>query len=306
MALRRLNPPLHLLRAFTEVVRFGSVSRAAEALHLTQSAVSKQVQELERWIGVNLFERSHKRLTLTTAGEHYNRAIVAVLAGLESATLEAISSQTEGGTLNLSVFPTFGAKWLIPRLPDFQRKHPQITLRFVPHIHAFDLQRSDLDCSIVFGDGNLPDTNCHYIDGRDVVIIAPPTESARPADDVASFLRQGTLLHHVAVPDAWLQWQEHHGIAGFDALVGPRFDQFESMIRAVSVGLGLALVPRCLVRDELAAGVVSEGFPDSPLGGYQSHSGYWLCYTGARSRMPQLMAFRAWLLDDARRVAAAS
>ena len=122
MSLRRLSPPVHLLRAFSTVVRFGGVSRAAEALHLTQSAVSKQVQELERWVGVPLFERTRKRLALTPAGERYEKAVRALLAQLEDATLELITSGDGGGALHLSTLPTFGATWLIPKLPDFQHR----------------------------------------------------------------------------------------------------------------------------------------------------------------------------------------
>ena len=87
MSLRRLAPPLHLLRAFSTVARFGGVSRAAEALHLTQSAVSKQIKDLETWVAVPLFERTRKRLALTPAGERYEKAVLAVLVQLEAATL---------------------------------------------------------------------------------------------------------------------------------------------------------------------------------------------------------------------------
>jgi DNA-binding transcriptional LysR family regulator len=114
------DAPVHLLRAFSTVARFGGVSRAAEALHLTQSAVSKQVQELEKWVGVPLFERNRKRLTLSSAGERYEKSVRALLSQLESATLELITSSDGGGALHLSTLPTFGAKWLIPKLPDFR------------------------------------------------------------------------------------------------------------------------------------------------------------------------------------------
>lgn len=180
MSVRRLNPPLHLLRAFSTVVRFGGVSRAAEALHLTQSAVSKQVQELERWIGVALFERSRKRLALTPAGERYEKTVRALLGQLEAATLELITSGDGGGALHLSALPTFGAKWLIPRLPDFQRRHPQTTLHFVPYVHGYDFQRPELDCSILFGDGHWPGARSHYLAGRDVALIAPRQGLAEP------------------------------------------------------------------------------------------------------------------------------
>ncbi len=105
LPLRRLTPPVHLLRAFSTVARFGGVSRAAEALHLTQSAVSKQIQELEKWVGVDLFERSRKRLTLTPAGERYEKAVRALLSQLESATLELITSTDGGGRCTCPACP---------------------------------------------------------------------------------------------------------------------------------------------------------------------------------------------------------
>ena len=294
MILRRLQPPLHLLRAFCTVVRFGGVSRAAEALHLTQSAVSKQVQELERWVGVPLFERSRKRLTLTPAGERYEKAVGALLARLEAATLELITSGEEGGALHLSVLPTLAAKWLIPRLPQLRAQHPQITLHFVPHVQGYDFSSPGLDCSILFGDGHWPGARAHYLTGRDVALIGPRAGALagappRRPQDVA----RHTLLRHVSVPGAWQHWAQTHGVAGIDPLAGPQFDQFETIIRAVSVGMGLALVPRCLVHDEIAAGTVTEPLPG---GGYTSDLGYWLCYPEARAQLAPLARFRDWLL----------
>ncbi len=294
MSLRRLNPPLHLLRAFCTVARFGGVSRAAEALHLTQSAVSKQVQELERWVGIALFERSRKRLALTPAGERYEKAVGAVLARLEAATLELITSGDGGGALHLSTLPTFGAKWLIPRLPQFQQRHPQITLHFVPYVHGYDFARPELDCSILFGDGHWPGARAHYLAGNPVALIAPRSDTAASAIRQPQDVRHSTLLRHVSVPDAWLRWSEAHGVAGIDPLAGPQFDQFQTMIRAVMAGMGVALVPRCLVHDEIAAGLVSEPLPQ---GGYTSDLGYWFCYPEGRGQLATLDRFRTWLLE---------
>ncbi len=305
-SLRRLSPPLHLLRAFSTVTRFGGVSRAAEALHLTQSAVSKQVKELEGWVGVPLFERSRKRLALTPAGERYEKAVRAVLAQLEAATLELITSDDGGGALHLSSLPTFAAKWLIPRLPQFQQQHPQVTLHFVPYVHSYNFDRPELDCAILFGDGHWPGAHAHYITGNDVALIAPRTKVAdwpiRTPRDVAGH----TLLRHVTVPEAWLRWSETHGVAGhLDPLGGPQFDQFQTMIRAVMAGMGLALVPRCLVQDEITAGLVREPLADVPLrGGYPSEVGYWLCYPDGRTQLHALQCFRQWLLACAQPVAA--
>lgn len=294
MILRRLHPPLHLLRAFCTVARFGGISRAAEALHLTQSAVSKQVQELERWVGAALFERSRKRLSLTPAGERYEKAVSALLARLEAATLELITSGDEGGALHLSVLPTLAAKWLIPRLPQLRAQHPQITLHFVPYVHGYDFADPELDCSILFGDGHWPGARAHYLTGNDVALIGPRAglAGAPPLHSPQDVARH-TLLRHVSVPGAWQHWAEAHGVNGLDPLAGPQFDQFQTIIRAVSVGMGLALVPRCLVQDEIAAGTVTEPLPG---GGYTSDLGYWLCYPESRAQLATLVRFRDWLL----------
>lgn len=298
MSLRRLAPPLHLLRAFSTVARFGGVSRAAEALHLTQSAVSKQIKDLEAWVEVPLFERTRKRLALTPAGERYEKAVQAVLLQLEAATLELITSDDGGGALHLSSLPTFGAKWLIPRLPQFQLQHPQVTLHFVPYVHSYNFERPELDCAILFGDGHWPGAHAHYITGNDVALIAPRAKVADWPIHTPRDVARHTLLRHVTVPEAWLRWSETHGVQGsIDPLAGPQFDQFQTMIRAVMAGMGLALVPRCLVQDEIAAGVVREPLADAARrGGYQSDVGYWLCYPEGRTQLHALQCFRQWLL----------
>ncbi|WP_332778366.1 LysR substrate-binding domain-containing protein [Polaromonas sp.] len=292
--MRQLHPPIHLLKAFSTTARFGSISRAAEALHLTQSAVSKQVQELERATGVPLFERVRKRLSLTPAGRRYEVAIRPLLAQLETATLELITSGDGGGALHLSTLPTFGAKWLIPRLPAFQHAHPQIALHFVPYVQGYDFHRADLDCSILFGDGHWPGAVADYLTGRDVVLIAPPAPRGkallRKAQDVAKFQR----LQHVSVPNAWAHWCDAHAVEGVNPFAGPQLDQFHSLIRAVAAGMGLALVPQCLVRDDIAAGVVSAPLDD----GYVDELGYWLCYPEAKAHLPPLVGFRSWLLAE--------
>jgi len=292
--MRRLQPPAHLLLAFTTTARFGSISRAAEALHLTQSAVSKQVIELERFTGVPLFERVRKRLSLTPAGQRYESAIRPLLAQIEAATLELIADADGGGALHISTLPTFGAKWLIPRLPHFQRENPQLALHFVPYVQGYDFHRPDLDCAILFGDGHWPGATADYLTGRDVILIAPPAPKRKPllrkAQEVTNFPR----LQHTSVPHAWSRWCEAQGVRGFNPFAGQQLDQFHSLIRAVAAGMGLALVPRCLVMDDVAAGVVSAPLDD----GYTDELGYWLCYPQERAQLKPLLAFRQWLLDS--------
>ncbi len=290
--MKRLQPPIHLLKAFTTTARFGSVSRACEALHLTQSAVSKQISELEQLTGVLLFERIRQRLTLTPAGMRYEAAIRPILAQLEAATMELITGEDGGGALHLSTLPTFGAKWLIPRLPQFQGANPHIALHFVPYSQGYDFQRADLDCSILFGNGRWPGAIADYITGREVVLIAPRAMSHQPPLREAQDIKGFTLLQHVNVPHAWTHWCEAHQVRGINTLMGPQIDQYHSLIRAVMAGMGLALVPQCLVKDDIAAGLVSTPLDD----GYMDEPGYYLCYPESRSHLKPLSSFRQWLL----------
>ncbi len=294
MTMRKLHPPTHLLRAFIMTARQSSISRAAEALHLTQSAVSKQILELEGSLGVSLFERVRKRLVLTPAGMRYEAAVRVLLAQLEAATLDVITSGDGGGALHISCLPTFAAKWLIPRLPDFQKQHPQIALHFVPFAQGYTFDRADLDCSILFGQGHWPGAVAQYITGREVMLIAPPSPPApkskpllRKPQDITKF----PLLQHATVPQAWAHWCEAHGVSGINPLAGPQLDQFHSLIRAVMAGMGLALVPRCLVQDDVAAGLVSAPLDD----GYTDDSGYFLCYPESKEQLTPLVSFKTWL-----------
>lgn len=292
--MRRLHPPIHLLRAFVATARHGSVSRAAQELHLTQSAVSKQVLELEDLLGVRLFQRVRGRLVPAPAGERYRPAVAQALELLQNATLELMAQGGPGYTLNLSTLPTFGAKWLIPRLPRFQQAHPQIILNFVPFTQGYDFAMAELDCAIRWGQGVWPGAVSHYLAGRDIVVIAPaklPTgQPLRRPQDAA----RHTLLQHAANPTAWARWCEEEGVDHPSPLGGPRIEQVTSMVRAVMAGLGIALVPRCLVQEELENGLVSAPLQKSWI----ADEAYHLCYPEAKADLPAVIAFRDWVVNE--------
>lgn len=298
---RRLTPPIQLLRAFVATARLGTVSAASSALHLTQGAVSKQLQDLEDWLGLPLFARVRKRLQLTPAGQRYLLAVEPLLSQLQAATLDLITSPANGWTLNVSSLPSFGAKWLVPRLPGFNAKHRRILLNFLPYLEGYDFHRSDLDCAIRYGDGRWPGAIAEYLIGREMTLIAPPPRKrTAPLKRVADVHRH-TLLHHVNVPQAWPAWCEAHGIGIVNAHGGLRLDQYHVIVRAVSAGMGLALVPTCLVEDELQSGEVT-----APLGEpFVGDTGYFLCYPEAKAGLEPLEVFRAWLHEEAVRAAEA-
>lgn len=296
MKLRRLNPPLHLLRTFSTVVRFGGITRAAADLHLTQSAVTKQVQELERLLGVQLFTRSGKRLDLAPDGAQYERTIRPLLDLIESATLDLISGSVDGGVLTVSAMPTFSAKWLIPRLPDFQHKHPGVQINFVRYVSGFDYLDASIDCSFLFGDGKWPGAETLYVEGREVVLVAPVDagKAIHAAEDVRAF----PLLRHITAPEDWPRWQEINQVPGLQTLSGPQFDNYHAMIQAVIAGIGIALIPRCLIDDELSNHQLIAPLYGQPGGGYMSDYGYWFCCRQERTQSVPLRLFRDWLASQ--------
>ena len=117
-----------------------------------------------------------------------------------------------------------------------------------------------------------------YLNGREVVLIAPAAARGKPFLRRPGDVARHRLLQHISVPNAWSHWLEAHGVKGVNAFAGPQLDQFHGLIRAVSAGMGLALVPRCLVRDDIASGLVSMPFDED----YADDLGYWLCYPEAQ------------------------
>lgn len=292
---RRLTPPIHLLRAFVATARMGTVSSASVALHLTQGAVSKQVRELEAWLGVVLFSRVRRRLQLTPEGQRYLLAIEPLLAQLQSATLELLTGSRSAGALHVSSLPTFGAKWLMPRVPAFSAAHKKVLLNFVPYLEAYDFHRSDLDCAIRYGDGRWPGAVAEYLIGREMTLIAPPPRRGVPPLRRPADVRRHTLLHHITVPQAWPAWCEANGLAAMNPHGGLRLDQYQVIVRAVGAGMGVALVPTCLVEDELRSGEVRAPLAEP----FHTDAGYFLCYPESKAALEPLVLFREWLHAEA-------
>jgi LysR family transcriptional regulator, glycine cleavage system transcriptional activator len=301
VTVRRLCPSMTELQAFEAACRHQSFTQTALELHCTQGAVSRQIASLEATVGVPLFERTRQRLVLTDAGKTYLQAIQPALAQLEAATLQLLSHRGKGGTLNIASFPTFGAKWLIPRLPHFTLAHPEVTLNFLPHALGYDFSRAELDASIRFGEGVWPGTVCDYVAGREVVaVIAPPIiaklrKSIGRRNIEPNDLINIGLLHHNSVPSGWSEWFSALGINEPKALIGPRFDQFTLVIQAVTAGIGAGLVPRCLIDDELRAKRVVTPFQKK----VSLSQGYYLCAPESKAQLPSLQTFRNWLLSEA-------
>jgi LysR family glycine cleavage system transcriptional activator len=294
--LRRVLPSLPALTVFEASARHGSFTRAAEELNLTQSAVSKQVRGLEDFLGLQLFERVRQRINLTEAGEAYLKSVRAALEIMEAATMEALAFQSGGGVLNIATLPTFGSRWLTPRLGDFTARHPRISLNITARAWPFDLVEENLDVAIYFGAEPWPGGICDWLMGEVVVPAAAPSLLA-PRGPLKSprDLAKLNLLHHRARPRAWQDWLGAVGAETVNAFHGLRFEQFEMIIQAAVSGVGIAMVPRFMIAQELAAGSLVIPF-DHAMASAES---YYLVYAERKLSLPAVTAFRHWLLAQA-------
>lgn len=287
-------PSLSALAAFEAAARHGSFTRAAEELNLTQGAVSRQVAHLEQVLGVALFERVRQRVSLTPAGGAYAADIRDGLSRIAAATVSTMAFRGAAGVLHLAILPTFGTRWLIPRLPRFTEAHPGITINFATKLVPFDFSREPLDAAIHFGDPVWPGAKLHRLMGEEIVPVAAPALVARLRIAEPADMLHAPLLQQSTRPRAWANWLGQQGLPPSRALMGPRFEQFAMVSQAAVAGLGLAIVPRFLVEEELRAGSLVIPF-DLPVTGSE---GYYLVYPEARERLPAVIAFRDWLLSE--------
>ena len=262
-------PPVADLLAFEAAARHHSISRAADELSLTQSAVSRQIRQLEQQLGIALFHRVRQRIVLTDIGRVYAADVRAVLQQLSGASQKVMAS-AGGGLLNLAVLPTLGTRWLIPRLAGFVARHPE-------------------------------GAACAYLMHEAVVPVCSPAFAERHAIRQPQDLAAVVLLQQSTRPTQWAEWFEQVGVAGAPALRGPRFEQFAMIAQAAVSGLGAALLPSFLVEAEIAASALTVLFPQA----LTSDDAYYLVYPESRAQVPLLLAFRDWIVGEAQADAAA-
>ncbi len=288
----RRIPSLKALSCFEQTARFGSASRAAEELYLTQSAVSRQIQGLETWLGCKLFAREKQRLVLTPEGESYLQSIRPALDQLESATLTLLSGGSESGVLTLAAPPTFGSRCLIPLLPDFRAKHPDIAINFISRIGMPDFDREQIDIAVLFGEGKWSELDAHILHGEEMVPICSPQlvanlgRTPQPED-----LRNFPLLHIATRPRGWADWLSASGLSDIDGENGPKFEHFTMAMQAAVAGLGVALLPTFAITDELATGRIIAQFGQPKASPFH----YYACCPKSRARLPRIRAFMNWL-----------
>ena len=229
---KRYLPSITALQCFEAVTRHLSFTRAAEELNLTQSAVSKQVAQLEELLQHLLFRRVRRRLQLTPAGDLYLVEVRKILTQVEMSTHTLRSYGGETEVLRVSTPSTFGARWLVPRLKGWRLRHPQIHLDVCNEQEADELLQGRSDLAFYFGQGARPGTESLKLFGESLVAVCAPSSLPATAFVDATQLTDLVLLQNASRPQAWHEWFESQGLHTDHSYHGPRFDTFYMCIRA--------------------------------------------------------------------------
>jgi DNA-binding transcriptional LysR family regulator len=263
------------LHAFLGVCRCGSMRSAAEQLCVTQAAVSRAVARLERHLGYPLFERHAQGVLPTARALALRQRIEGSVDALEQAFVELRELPSRGRrTLRLSAVATLGTRWLMPRLSQFQTRHPDIDIELRQSRREETSWREDVDVWIEIKRPGRPwprHIRARYLLGREIAPVCTPA-IARRLKTPASLLRE-SLLHHTNFPGNWALWLDAAGVPSDQVKLGGGFDIASNMIVAASSGMGVAVVQLCLVEQELASGELVRPFALTASTG----RGYYVC-----------------------------
>jgi len=298
----RILPSLELIRGFEAAARRLSFTLAAEELFVTQSAVSRQVKALEDHLGVPLFERHHRAIRLTVAGQTLYRAAAEALRLLDD-TAAGIRHGAGTKSVTVSCSAGFASLWLVPRLMDFRDEHPETDVRIDANNRLLDLERERIELAVRYCPPQLAPPGSQRLLGEEVFPVCAPALLARPGKplDTPQDLRHHVLLHYGSDDSqwpsgSWTVWAEAMQLRALRPAGSLRFSHYDQLIQAAVDGQGVALGVSPLVRRHLRHGRLVAPF-DSRVA---SPRGYYLVMSHHAAHRPEVRAFAAWLLRAAK------
>ena len=294
-------PSLAGLQAFEAAARLLSFTRAAEELGLTPTAISHRIRNLEAELGVVLFRRGRRSVTLTEDGERVAKDLSESFDCLKMSVAKL--RRRTVSRLRIAAAPSFASRWLLLRLPGFQRRHPSVDLLIEPSDHAPAFERDGSDAAIVFGCHQHAGTKSDCLFENRLVPVCSPgfLERHGPLDGRKALARLPLLHAEDARVDpplpGWRDWLKAAGVSQLGALNGPRFGACHMVVEAARLGQGFALGLSTLIADDLETGALVAPFELSlPV-----PQTYALVYPPEHTSRPALRSFRSWLLGYAQR-----
>jgi len=289
-------PPLAALRAFEAAARHQSFKKAAAEIAVTPTAISHQVRLLEETLGVRLFDRKPRQVVLTQAGQELYPVLRDGFVSFANAIDRVRRRKTSRG-LTVSVLPSFAAKWLLRRLPDFQKRHPDIHLHLHTSAEVVDLASGTVDAAIRYGRGPHHGLVVQTMFRETFAPLCSPALGIQGFDD----LSRATLLHldwlnPDDVTPTWERWAEVNGVKGLGTSGGISFSDDTHAIQAAIAGQGVVLASPAMAREEINAGLLTMPF-DLYLEGHNYH----FVHTGRGNNRGEVEMFGDWLLAEVRK-----
>jgi LysR family glycine cleavage system transcriptional activator len=299
VALRRSLPPTNSLVVFEAAARHMNFTRAAEELAVTQSAVSRQIQLLEEHLGLPLFQRQARGLSLTRDGERLHRAVSMGLEHIANVAAD-IRRQRGPGELTVATSVSFASYWLVARIASFRAAHPDIELRLVAASPVYDLAAAGIDLAVRYGGGEWPGVEATRLFDNEIwPVCAPSYLKSRPPIGSPADLTRETLLHLSKFDRNWVTWEsflDAFGITEEPKLRGLTFDNHHVLIQAALRGEGVALCGRRLAEDFIAHGDLVRPVEEA----LKSDRGFYLIRPRDTPMSPAARLFHEWLLREAR------
>ncbi len=306
--MRRNIPSLQSLICFESAAKHSSYTHASQELFITQSAVSRQIQQLEEYLGVNLFSRTRHGVELTEAGKQYAKGIKPYLQGIEKSTADIMTHKGLGGTLKLGVVPTFATRWLLPKLHKLNAQHPEITVHLETSTKPFLFNENVFDAAIFAGTQqqieHWPGIQAHYLMDEEVVPVCSPAliqnrlpeavmQNEHSYDLSDEELLLMPLLQQTTRPSIWQEWFQAHQIQHPKPFDGQRHELFSMLSVAASHGMGMALIPQMLIESELN----KKELVIASSKKLQGSRKYYLVHS-SQDISPQIQKFVDWVLQE--------
>jgi LysR family transcriptional regulator, glycine cleavage system transcriptional activator len=284
-------PPLNAIKAFEAAARLGSFTRAAEELNVTHGAVSRQIRLLEDWLGARLFFRTSRNAVPTQVGTDLLAETGPALDRLAAVSQRLQNRAPAAGVLRASALPTFAMRWLIPRLPEFQRDFPSVELRIVTASTPAEQFRMDVD-AVITGPSRQPGwVGNRFLGEARLPVLSPDLMNTCPLR-IPADLERHTLLHAATLRDAWPRWLAAANVRDLKPARDQVFEHFYFAIQAALEGLGVLMGPVALISDELRAGRLLAPIREPAT----RTRGYFFYVPERNSEVPAIAALRQWLV----------
>ncbi|MFT5259282.1 MAG: LysR family glycine cleavage system transcriptional activator [Saprospiraceae bacterium] len=292
-------PPISALRALEAAARLGSYARAAEELHVTQSAISHQIKHAEEVWDIKLFTQDGRKRVLTEPGASIVPIVRDFIQRLSS-TVEDIKEDHKARALRVSLLQSFAMKWLVPRLGHFSKSNPQVEIWLSTSVDLADLEHDDVDIAIRLGHGNWPNTYTEKLLSEDVFPVCSPSfieQNGTPKTPTEllnySLFRRGNR----SITPRWRDWFAHADVKIEAFPGGITFADSSLAIQAALDGLGIALARSAHVLDDVQAGRLIHLFPEIT---YHSDLSYYFVCKNGKENEPQVVLFKDWLVQEAK------